>query len=107
MQCSMGLEENGTGWIRCDVREHVWELPPPTEPCDGDWGSIATVSTDSASGTMGACASDAAGGPTVLGYGHGVRLGELECRSAKTGMTCLIWNTSHGFVVSKAAYRLF
>ena len=108
VRCSMGLEADGTGFIRCDIAEHSWTLPAPQEPCeDGDWGSVATVSTERGEATMGACVSDAAGGDEVLQYGHGIRLGELDCRSATTGMTCRIWSTSHGFVLSKAAYRLF
>ena len=107
IRCSMGLEEDGGGWARCDVYEHSWAVPPRPADCDLDWGSIATISTKDRKGTMGACASDAAGGPDRLEYGHALRLGAVECRSGQTGMECLALRTRHGFFVSKASYRLF
>ena len=108
VRCSIALGGDGPGSIRCDVYQHSWKVPPPPQPCeDGDWGSVATVDDQGGEGKMGACVSDPAGGPEVLAYGHGLRLGELECRSATTGMTCFAWTTNHGFTVSKASYRLF
>jgi hypothetical protein len=107
IKCSMAHEEDGGGWARCDVYEHSWALPPRPADCDLDWGSIATISTKDRKGTMGGCASDAAGGPDRLEYGHALRLGTVECRSSPTGMECLALRTRHGFFVSKASYRLF
>lgn len=107
ISCALLKDEDGTGVVRCDIADHSWKLPPPPEPCEFDWGSVATINSAWSRGKMGACVSDAAGGETVLPYGHAIRLGKVECRSSTAGVECVVLTTKHGFFVSKASYRLF
>jgi hypothetical protein len=107
ISCALLKNEDGTGVARCDIAARSWKLPPPSEPCEFDWGSVATINTRWRKGQMGACVSDAAGGTEVLAYGHAMRLGDVECRSSRAGVECVVLRTRHGFFVSKASYRLF
>jgi hypothetical protein len=107
VKCSLAQEADGKGWVRCDVYEHTWSFPPKPADCDLDWGSVATLANDGKPAKMGACVSDPAGGDTVLAYGHALRLGDLECRSAANGLTCVDVRRGHGFVVSRSSYRVY
>jgi hypothetical protein len=104
--CALTVESGAQSWVRCDVTRHTWTLPPKPADCDLDWGSVATVTDSGKPATMGACVSDPAWtGTEQLGYGHALRLGELECRSSTTGVECV--TGSHGFVVSRGSYRVW
>lgn len=107
VKCSLAREEDGRAWVRCDVYQHTWGIPPKPADCDLDWGSVATLANDGKPGKMGACVSDAAGGDTVLAYGHALRLADLECRSSTAGLECLALARNHGFFVSRASYRVW
>lgn len=104
--CSMfAARSDSAAAVRCDVYEHTWKVPPKPADCDLDWGSIATL-TAGRKATMGACASDAAGGGPALAYDHAIRVGTLQCASYRTGVECVQIGTTHGFFISKASYRL-
>lgn len=107
IRCSMGTEDDGTVWARCDVGAHTWALPPRPAGCAFDWAAVARVSTDGRRGTVGACVSDAAGGDEVLAYGHALRLGALECRSSTAGTECATSRPQHGFFLSRSSYRVW
>jgi hypothetical protein len=87
--------------VRCDISEHTWPLPPRPRDCDADWGAVVELA---ARASVGACVSDSAhGGVTrVLAYGHGLRVGDYRCDSARDGLACTNLRTRHGFVLSRA-----
>ena len=94
--------------VRCDIREHDWSPPPEPQYCikaGVDWGGGVAVGAHRASFV---CAGDTTlGGPGLLGYGHSARRGPIFCVSRTVGITCRNADTSHGFFLSRARYRLF
>jgi hypothetical protein len=92
-------------YVRCDIDEHHWRLPPKPADCDSDWGPGTILD---ARAHVGICASDSAhGGVTrVLAYGHALRLGRYRCDSSETGLRCKNLRTGHGFLISRARYKL-
>jgi hypothetical protein len=94
--------------VRCDIRERDWSPPPKPQYCikaGVDWGQGVAVAAHRASIV---CAGDTTlGGPGLLGYGHSARRGSVYCISRTAGITCRNADTSHGFFLSRASYRLF
>jgi hypothetical protein len=94
--------------VRCDIREHDWTAPPKPQYCikaGVDWGGGVSVASHRASVV---CAGDTTlGGPGLLGYGHSSRRGPFYCVSRTAGISCGNSDTSHGFFLSRASYRLF
>ena len=53
--------------------------------------------------------TDAAGNPRsrTLAYGSSTRLGIYTCTSRRSGLTCKVRRTGHGFTVSKQSRKVF
>lgn len=99
--------EAGEFGVQCDVAEHTWSLPSRPADCDGDWSAVASVGATGPA-TMGDCVSDSRlGAERVLAYRTGVRVGDIQCVSETTGLTCTNVATGRGFFVSRERYRLF
>jgi hypothetical protein len=92
---------------RCDLRAHAFTAPPRPRSCDLEWGSVLAVSKTSRRGGFG-CVGDTARDPKsrALAYGRSVRVGSMRCVSRRDGMRCDN-RRGHGFLASRAAYRLF
>jgi hypothetical protein len=92
------------GFVRCDIGDADWTLPPRPAGCDLDWIHGVELGTEV---RVGICAGDTAmGGPDVLAYGTSVSRGDLRCESAQTGLTCRNGATGAGFRLSRAAVEL-
>jgi hypothetical protein len=106
--CSFSDNEGVQG-VRCDIINHA-DLPPVLpmpKDCDLDWGNMFIVSKTGKAGLE--CAGDLAGNPEsakTLNYGDVISHYGITCLSEKAGMTC-INGDGHGFVVSRAAQKLF
>lgn len=101
------LDAEGVG---CDV-QNTWRVGPTPASCDSEYGKgvwlqAGGVAELSCSGDPVAGTTDGSG-PEVLPYAASVRAGSVTCTSERTGMTCRDLRTSHGFTVSRAAYRLY
>jgi hypothetical protein len=89
------------GFVRCDIGDADWSLPPRPAGCDLDWIHGVELGTEV---HIGICAGDTAmGGPDVLAYGTSVTRGDLRCESERTGLTCRNGTTGAGFRLSRAA----
>ena len=100
--CSMAR----TGAV-CEIAEHTFS--PPTKPsdCELDYGTmISAQATEPASFV---CHGDTAFGHEVpvLHYGQRMTNGLFLCSSTQAGMACSTIDGSHGFELSRAAYRLY
>jgi hypothetical protein len=92
-------------YVRCDVQEHTWTLPPRPADCEFDYGQGVGMATGQRAEIV--CAGDTtlfAGDP--LPYGQSVTAGPLSCRSAETGVTCRDAGTGHGFTVARESYEI-
>ncbi len=111
ISCYLAPVEGSGPYARCDIAEKTWEADPPEAGCAGDWGGTA-----GARGSVGVgddeaavlCATDtvASEGAQVLQYGSSIRMDDLTCVSADTGMACDNSRTGRGFTVSKARHVL-
>jgi hypothetical protein len=92
---------------RCDIRAHTFTPPPRPAFCDLEWGSVLSVGKTSRRGGF-ACVGDTARDPKAkaLAYGKTLRVGSLRCVSRTDGVRCNN-RRGHGFLVGRAAYRLF
>jgi len=92
---------------RCDIRAHTFKPPPRPAFCDLEWGSVLSVGKTSRRGGF-ACVGDTARDPKAkaLAYGKTLRVGSLRCVSRTDGVRCNN-RRGHGFLVGRAAYRLF
>lgn len=74
-------------YVRCDARNHTWAPPARPASCTLDWGLGFDLGRRGMAHWV--CAGDTAlGGTTVLRYGTAIRIGNLVCRSRRTGITC-------------------
>jgi hypothetical protein len=92
---------------RCDIRAHTFRAPPRPSFCDLEWGSVLSVGKTSRRGGF-ACVGDTARDPKsrALAYGKSLRVGSMRCVSRTDGMRCNN-RRGHGFLLGRAAYRLF
>jgi hypothetical protein len=92
---------------RCDIRSHTFRAPPRPSFCDLEWGSVLSVAKTSRRGGF-ACVGDTARDPKsrALAYGKTLRVGSMRCVSRTDGMRCNN-RRGHGFLLGRAAYRLF
>lgn len=107
---------SGEDGADCYGWEKPWDRPADADPCTGqdagDPTSFISLPGDGGRGrVVGDCWSDfpfgdAQEGP-VLEYGGSWRLGDVQCSSERTGVTCTNRRTGHGFFASKARYRVF
>lgn len=93
-------------WARCDIIDRDWSPPPRPADCEFDYGQGISLAPGEQAEFV--CAGDTAFGPDeVLPYGESITAGVLRCESAELGITCRDIQTSHGFSISREAYRLF
>jgi hypothetical protein len=93
-------------YVRCDVREHTWALPPRPAACEFDYGQGVGMSAGEQAALV--CAGDTTSGAGApLPYGQSVTVGTLGCESAETGVTCRDAGTGHGFTVARETYEIF
>lgn len=91
---------------RCDVTQHTWALPPRPADCQEDWGSVVTLDDPGDPASVGACVGDSAGGGPVLPYDQAIRVGDLQCASLRTGVSCEYVGGEHGFLVSRTVVQV-
>jgi len=93
-------------WARCDIIDRDWSPPPRPADCEFDYGQGISLAPGEPAEFV--CAGDTAfGADEVLPYGDSITAGVLRCESADKGITCRDAQTSHGFSISREAYRLF
>ncbi len=95
----------------CTVFEHTWRPPGDAESCeyaDGDADVVPAAEAFVAAGTANVYSTCRATEDAArLAYDRGYRLGAFTCMSLTSGMECRNRRTGHGFLVSKASYRVF
>jgi hypothetical protein len=93
--------------LRCDMRQMSSAPLQKPEDCDFDWGDAFSIARDDNVG-MRVCHSDTVMDDhlTILPYGALWRQGGFECKSEINGLTC-VNAKGHGFMLSRAAQRLF
>ncbi len=93
-------------YVRCDISQRSFTMPPKPADCNLDWGSGLELGTAGQSQIV--CAGDAIDGKDLrLPYGQAIRAGKLICASAEAGITCSQVGNGHGFFLSRASYRQF
>lgn len=93
-------------YVRCDIAERDWVLPPRPADCEFDYGQGIALAPGEPAAFV--CAGDTTlGGSEVLGYGRTITRGPLSCTSAESGMSCRNTGTGQGFSVSRQVYQLF
>ncbi len=93
-------------YVRCDISQRSFTMPPKPADCNLDWGSGLELGTAGQSQIV--CAGDAIDGKDLrLPYGQAIRAGKLICASAEAGITCSQIGNGHGFFLSRASYRQF
>ena len=107
--CAMSDDKELGRFVRCDIGEHNWPLPPrpKTRACqEVDFIAGLTLGTKGKSHFF--CAGD-----TVLrqgkelAYGKSKRVGRFTCTSETSGVTCRNRRNGHGLFLSRASYRRF
>jgi hypothetical protein len=97
------------GSARCDIVRRSWSPPARPAGCPAlvDYGQGLEVGTSGAARLV--CAGDTARDPSAakLAYGSASVVGEFECVSRTTGMTCTQRSSGHGFMLSVQSYQLF
>ena len=93
--------------VRCDIQERDWSPPPRPADCPSETGYGQGIDLPVSGLPEFVCAGDTTlnSGP-VLPYGHSTSAAGLTCASSPAGMTCTN-RDSHGFTISRQAYRLF
>jgi hypothetical protein len=96
-------------FVRCDIGEHAWSLPPRphTKACrELDYISGLVLGPKGKSHFF--CAGDTAMHQgSVLAYGDSRRVGRFTCTSRTSGVTCRNRRNGHGLFLSRASYRRF
>ena len=91
----------------CEITDSTFEQPAKPSDCDLDHGDMISVTGDARAEFP--CHGDTAyvAGAPVLTYGERVGNGSVTCTSATTGLACTTSGGSHGFELSRAAYRVY
>lgn len=94
------------GTVRCDIMKKKYETPDPPDGCEGKFGHTFFANSDE---SRLECAEDSVrvDGAQVLDYGESTSTEGVTCVSEKTGMTCTVDATGHGFTIARANYTLF
>ena len=90
------------GSVRCDIRKRSWSPPPKPANCDLDWGGGLAVDRSGKADFV--CAGDTTLDPTfpTLAYGEDSRVGNFNCASRESGVTCTNLSTEHGFLLNRS-----
>ncbi len=103
INCSIGRTK-----AVCEVRKQTYEPPAKPSDCFLDYGTMIAVERGGRAEFS--CHGDTgfgAIGTFELGYGERISNGIVTCVSATSGMTCSTASGSHGFELSRAAYRVY
>jgi hypothetical protein len=94
---------------RCDILNRNWTPPPRPASCPRDHGDYAQGLVVSQTAVSLVCAGDTVIGSTqeVLEYGHGIRVAEFVCTSARVGVRCEYVPTGRGFTLAQERYTTF
>ena len=97
------------GTARCDIRRRRWSPPPRPGDCPPvvAYGQGIVVAT--AGRPRFVCAADSAliPGAPILAFGRTDLHDGFYCSSERSGVTCRSAHSGHGFLISRAGYRLF
>ena len=101
------FNSDGEAVIRCDLRQVSNRSMPRPRDCEQDFGQAFEISTRATRG-MPLCSGDTVQDNRlpVLAYDQSWKRGGLVCVSERAGVTCRNAD-GHGFVVSRAAQRVF
>ena len=94
----------GENAARCEVVEHTWMAPPPSD-CHLNSGDRFYLTQGGHAG-VGCYGQEFPAAEHTLGYGQTRSLGTITCDSEYTGMTCTDSSTGHYFRVSRDSYEL-
>ena len=103
---NIGCSLSGTGAV-CEIAQHSFAAPPKPADCDLDYGTMVAVGAAETASFL--CHGDTAflQDAPVLDYGAQMSNGRLVCSSTRTAMACSTLDGTHGFELSRAAYRLY
>jgi hypothetical protein len=107
--CAMWDNDDIGVFVRCDIGEHNWDLPPKphTVACQ-ELDYIAGLELGAKGKSNFVCAGD-----TVqhlgkkLASGKSKTVGRFTCTSKTSGVTCRNRHNGHGLFLSRASYRRF
>jgi hypothetical protein len=92
--------------VMVDFIDRDWSPPARPADCEFDYGQGISLAPGEQAQFV--CAGDTAfGADEVLPYGESITAGALQCDSVEAGITCRHLGTTHGFSISRQAYRLF
>ena len=104
---NVGCYMDGHG-ARCDVRDQEWTAPPPTMPCELDYGQGVFIGRHDPAEYV--CAGDTTLDPEheVLEEGDKIKTGRFKCKNkGDDTIKCVNTRTKEGFKVSQAEAVLF
>jgi len=111
--CGYGIAPDGSASMECGIKSGL-KPPPRRIHCDAGDPSDKRISLrETGRAVPVLCAGDP--GPLlpqidakakVLAYGKAVRIGQIMCSSAVTGLTCRN-RSGHGFFLSRERWRMF
>jgi hypothetical protein len=104
ISCAMNTDA-----ARCDIVNRDWAPPSRPASCPRDHGDYGQGLVVSKTAVSFVCAGDTVIGTTreVLEYGHGIRVAEFVCTSARTGVRCEYLPTGQGFTLAQEQYTTF
>ena len=93
--------------VRCDIRKHEWQAPPPPADCQFDYGYGVFVARKDPARFV--CASDTTLDPDhdLLRRGEKLNTGRFRCKNKDGAVRCANRRNGHGFEISKQRVRLF
>src|SRR3954451_965285 len=96
-------------FVRCDIGEHSWPLPPkPHSQACRELDYIAGLEMGAKGKSHFFCAGDTVlHQGKVLAYGTSKRVGRFTCTSRTSGATCRNRSNGHGLFLSKERYGRF
>jgi hypothetical protein len=92
--------------VRCDIKQRDWSPPAKPANCPLDYGQGIQIFKKSKAQFV--CAGDTALDPQaqILAYGHALQIGDMQCTSEISGMTCENLASTHAFTISRESYHL-
>jgi hypothetical protein len=101
----MAVEDAGEWSLRCDIAEKDWRGASAGPDCELDSGDALGLGATGRAYWV--CHGDTVlGEGAVLSYGRQWRVGPFTCTPTPSNLTCRN-GAQHGFVLSRASYRLF
>jgi hypothetical protein len=91
-------------YARCDVRSHTWTSPKKPADCHNRWGKAVEVAAGTRAAFICWFGASPLGAKRVLRQGQAITVGLMTCRTVSGGVDC--GDGGHGFVLTRASYRL-